>query len=61
MKNFDSRTYSINDFLDWHEKGSLSSLRNFSEGLYGRIELDLILWILLSGENLFQKYLSDRK
>jgi hypothetical protein len=23
MKNFDSRTYSINDFLEWHEKGQL--------------------------------------
>lgn len=23
MKNFDGRTYSINDFLEWHEKGQL--------------------------------------
>ena len=23
MKNFDSRTYSINDFLEWHDKGQL--------------------------------------
>jgi len=23
MKNFDSRTYSINDFLEWYEKGQL--------------------------------------
>jgi hypothetical protein len=23
MKNFDGRTYSINDFMEWHEKGQL--------------------------------------
>ena len=23
MKNFDSRTYSINDFLEWHDNGQL--------------------------------------
>lgn len=23
MKNFDSRTYSINDFLEWHDKKQL--------------------------------------
>ena len=23
MENFDSRTYSINDFLEWHDNGQL--------------------------------------
>ncbi len=42
MKIFDTRTYSISDFIEWNSNGLLILLLIFKEGLFGQIRQSLI-------------------
>lgn len=42
MKNFDTRTYNISDFIEWNDNGLLELSPGFKEGLFGQKRQNLI-------------------